>query len=420
MRASPSVLLLLLFLLLTGGLGACKKAPPPPQPPPGKPAFPSTEFGNARVEPRIELDNLLDLGMGVSVVSRTGELHLDVSAANVIDGMYETTWISAPGASDEQIVFSLLAPARVQRVGMTTAPEQYRPDSVRFEGSADGKRWEELATIVPVDGKERQLVSLAKPALARFIRVTARSKERYYIGARTFQVLGEEVAPPETPPLAGCWTINGTHAFITQDGARITGVIEHDPPIFLDGGTNDRVALVNWIQGPARGYAAITRSNDGKHLTGITFHEEIQDHFAGEGWFGRTCRDPVVSRVAAPKEFLERAGRYSIYGLAFDSAGQLDEELSAPALDAVARLFLESPQQRFRITSREFRSATPALNARHTAARLTALRNALRARKVDTSRLELVAAGDQWIGPPITSPIQLLLACRIDIEKVGR
>jgi len=382
--------------------------------------MPATEYGNARVEERIELDNLLDFGSGAAVISRTGELNLDSSAAHAIDGMAVTSWISAPGASDEQLVFSLLAPVRVKSVGVTTAPEQYVPASLRFEGSNDGERWRELATIEPKDARERQLADVQEPTTARFIRVTVLGKERYYVGARTLHVLGEEVGPPRTPSFTGCWTINGVPARITQEGARITGVIQSDPPTFLDGGTNNRMAMINWIQGPTRGYAALTRSSDGKHLTGVTFHEEIQDLFTGAAWFGEVCGDTPTSPLAAPGAFLETAGRYSIYGLAFDPNERLDEELSASALDAVAKLLRDAPQQRFRITSREFRLETAALNARRTGARLTALRNALRARGIDTSRLELIAAGNQWIGPPITSPAQLLLACRIDIEKVGR
>lgn len=406
-------------LLLACALAACKKEPPPPPPPPPKSTLPLHRYGASRVNPGIESDNLLDLAAGASVLSRTGELSLEASAAHSIDGLAETSWVSAPGASDETLVFSLLAPARVLRVGVT-APGEQRPDSVRFEGSADGVRWQDLATLKPEDTKERQLAGVAKPMKARLIRIHALTSHRYYLSARAFHVLGEEVEPPRAPPFTGCWTVNGVRAHITQDGARIRGVVESDPPTFLDGGTDDRVALVTWIQGPTWGYAALTRSNDGKHLTGITFYEEIEEANVGEGWFGDACRGGVASPVAAPETFLARAGRYSLFGLVFDSREQLVEELSAPALDAVAKLLRDAPRQRFRVTSREFRYNTPELNARHTGARLSALRNALGARGVDTSRLELLAAGNEWLGPPISSAIQLLLASRIDIETVSR
>jgi hypothetical protein len=109
-----------------------------------------------------------------------------------------------------------------------------------------------------------------------------------------------------------------------------------------------------------------------------------------------------------------------VFGLVFDPRDQLVAELSAPALDVVVKLLAGAPQQRFRIVSREFRGDAPQLNARRSATRLSSFRTALQARGVDTSRVELVAAGDQWIGPPIGSVMQGILASRIDIETVAR
>ena len=403
-------------LLLVCALAACEKEPTPE--PPSASALP--EYGQAIVEPGIETDNLLDLVTGAAVVSRSGDFTLDSAAVHAIDGMPETGWVSAPGASDETLVFSLLAPARVTHAGLTTPVPDQRPDSVRFEGSADGVRWHELAALNVQATNGRQLAAVSSKTSVRFIRIHALTRDRYYIGARTFQVLGEETGPPRTPAFTGCWTINGTRAHITQNGARITGVIESDPPTFLDGGTNNRVAPLLWTRGAAWGYAALTRSNDGRQLTGITFHEEITGKFIGEGWFGVRCDGAATTPIPDAAAFLARSGRYTLFGLAFDANERLIEELSEPALDAAAKLFRDAPRQRFRVTSREFRFESDALNARHAEARLTALRNAFQARGVDTSRLELVAAGNRWIGPPIRSQIQLLMASRIDIETVGR
>jgi hypothetical protein len=418
-RRSSAVLLLLCTL------AACEKPPPPA--PPSQSALP--EYGPAVVEPGIETDNLLDITTGAAVVSRSGDLTLDFSAVYAIDGMLETGWVSAPGASDETLVFSLLAPSRVKQAGLTAAVADQRPESVRFEGSIDGVRWHELATLKVQNTNGRQLAEVSTQTTAaskgergavRFIRVHAFTPNRYYIAARTFHILGEEVEPPQPPPFTGCWTINGTRAHITQNGARITGVIESHPPTFLDGGTNNRVAPVLWTRGASWGYAALTRSNDGRQLSGITFNEEISAKYTGEGWYGVRCDDAATIAIPDPAVFLARSGRYSLFGLVFDANERLVEKLSAPALDAAAKLFRNAPGQRFRVTSREFRFESDQLNARHAGARLMALRNALKARGVDTSRLELVAAGNHWIGPPIRSQIQLLMASRIDIETVGR
>ncbi len=397
-------------------LSACRKAPPPPTTP--EVEIPHQYMSRAP-EPDVDSDNLLNIAYGASVISRSGELNLESSAAHGIDGMLLTSWVSAPGAREETLVYSLLAPARVLRVGLTAPEGDQRSDSVRFEGSMDGLSWREIATVKPEETAVRQLVA-ATPVKAQFIRITSLTTHRYYLAARAFHVLGEEVAAPATPPFTGCWTANGQRVELTQKGARITGVVASDPPTYFDGGTDNRVGLVMWMQGPTWGYAALTRSPDGAHLTTFRFHEEVDSKNVGDAWFGDRCESNTPLKPVAPQAFLERAKRYSVFGLVFDPADRLVEDLSEPALGAAVLLLAGAPGQRFRIVARDFRRETPELNARHSAARLTSFRNALRARGIDTARIELVAAGDRWIGPPIGSTIQGMLASRIDIETIAR
>jgi hypothetical protein len=353
------------------------------------------------------------------VISRSGELDLESSAAHGIDGVLLSGWVSAPGARAETLVYSLLAPARVMRVGLTAPETEQRADSVRFEGSMDAKRWRELATVKPIETSERQLVDVTDATPAQFIRITVTTASRYYVSARSFHVLGPEVAAPNPTPFTGCWTVENKALQLTQDRGRITGVLATDPPTYFDGGTDNRVGLVMWMRGAMWGYAALTRSPDGKHLTAFRFHEEVDSKNMGQAAFGEQCATTGGLKPAAPLELLQRAKRYSVFGLVFDPRDQLVAELSAPALDDVVKLLASEPQQRFRIVSREFRGDTPPLNARRSATRLSSFRTALQARGVDTSRIELVAAGDQWIGPPIGSVMQGMLASRIDIETVA-
>ena len=371
-------------------------------------------------EPDYDGDNLLSLAYGGAVVSRTGEQNLDVSAVHAIDGFLGSTWVSSPGSPQDTIVFSLLAPSLVTQVGVTPVKDIEIPEKVRFEASTDGKRWSELAIVEPKSDDTRQLVPV-KETRARFIRVGALDQKPYYVRVRGFHALGREIEPPQTPSFGGCWTVNGWPAQITQDGARVTGVIAADTPIYLDGGTDNRVAMVMWMQGSMWGYAALTRTPDGSRLTGLRFFEEIDSRHVGEGWFGERCTGTVEAVGPAPDpstsaslfrtqdsglrtsaDFLRRTNRYSAYGLVFDRNGRILEELSRPALDAIAAL---RPQ---RIVVHEFRLDSPAENLRYAQAKADTLRTLFPGVAID-------AKGSVWDGPPVGSALQRLLASRVDI-----
>lgn len=382
-------------VLLACALLACGKEAPPPVA--EKVAVPRPP------EPDYDGDNLLNLAYGGAVVSRTGEQNLDVSAVHAIDGFLGSTWVSSPGSPQDTIVFSLLAPSLVTQVGVTPVKDIETPEKVRFEASTDGKRWTELAIVEPQSEDTRQLVPV-KETRARFIRVGALDQKPYYVRVRGFHALGREIEPPATPSFGGCWTVNGWPAQIMQDGARITGVIAAETPIYLDGGTDNRVAMVMWMQGSMWGYAALTRTPDGSRLTGLRFFEEIDSRHVGEGWFGERCTGTAAPGGPAPEPaaFLRRTNRYSAYGLVFDRNGRILEDLSRPALNAIAAL---RPRQ---IVVYEFRLDTPAENLRYAQAKADTLRALFPGVAVD-------AKGSVWEGPPVGSALQRLLASRVDI-----
>jgi outer membrane protein OmpA-like peptidoglycan-associated protein len=124
---------------------------------------------------------------------------------------------------------------------------------------------------------------------------------------------------------------------------------------------------------------------------------------------------PSLARDDSPAAFLDRAKRYSLFGLAFDPGEHLIEDVSAPTLDVVASLIAASPRTRFRVVAYELRYSTPEENRQHTAARLQALRAALQMRGVDLARIDFVAAGDQRRGPVLRSALQRALVSRIDL-----
>ena len=402
-------------LLVCLVLIACERSPVPSKQPAAK-----KEIVAPAIEPDTDADNLLNLAYGAAVVSRTGEMHLETSAAHAIDGLHGTSWFSSPGAPDEVLVFSLLAPSRVTQVGVTPLAGEYAVRKIAFDTSMDGREWRELVTMQPENKDSRQLVSVPG-TVARFIRVRSLEKENYYVRARGFHVIGDEVEVPATPPFTGCWTVNGQRAHLVQEGARITGTIESDPPLLLDGGTDNRVALVTWTQGASWGHAALTRTPDGRQLTGIRFYEQFDAKTLAEGWFGERCTgEPAIpaaqgSSPAVATAFLARARTYPLYGLVFDSNDRLVRELSAPALDVLVSL-LRSTSQPVRVVSHEVRYDTAEENRRHTAARIEALRAALQSRGVNVGRIDFVSAGNDWTEPVLRATIQRHLASRVEIS----
>lgn len=395
--------------LLCCALAACREdAPPAPEPAEVVNTIPAT--------PDVDADNALNLMYGGAVVSRGGELHLEYSAVHALDGFVETAWVSAPGVPEETLVFSMLGPTRIERVGVSTSAGEAM-ESVAFDVSPDGKTWTELGTLKTARTHERQLLTV-KPTVAQYLRLRLIDPARhYYVRLGGVHVIGEEVGRPRTPSFGGCWTINGMPARLEQNGARITGTIDTEPPTVFDGGTDNRAGMVMWMRGPTWGYAVITRSPDGRHLSGLSFFEEVHVQTAGEGWFGTRCdagRLEAGGAVAEPAAFFERTKRYTLYGLAFDGNDRLIEELSGSTLDAVASL-VSSSSQRFRVIAHELRHATPEQNQRHAAARVQALRSALGKRGVNLARIDFVAAGSDWNGPVVRSALQRALVSRVDL-----
>jgi outer membrane protein OmpA-like peptidoglycan-associated protein len=105
-------------------------------------------------------------------------------------------------------------------------------------------------------------------------------------------------------------------------------------------------------------------------------------------------------------------------GLVFDAEERLIEEPSRATLDDAAALLAAAPSERFRITAHEFRNNDAKENRRRTAARVDAVRNALRARRVDVSRIEFIGKGSEAEPIEMPSAIQRMLWSRIDLEKV--
>ena len=400
-------------LLLLCALAACRDEAPAPQPQ-KQPAEGAAVVIAAT--PDNDADNSLNLLYGAAVVSRDGELHLETSAVHTIDGFAETLWTSAPGVPEDTLVYSMLAPTRLQRVGVSTNAGGDAMESVAFDASMDGRQWTEIGTLKIARTDQRQFVDLPKPVVAQYLRVrTIDPPKRYYVRLRGVHAIGEEVAAPQTPSFGGCWRINGALAHLVQDGARITGTIAGNPPTYIEGGTDNRVGMVMWMRGPMFGYAAITRSPDGAHLSALSFFEEA-DRNIGEGWFGDRCSmHAAIGGVAGGLPALfARAKRFSLYGLVFDGNDRLIEDVSEPTLDKLEALIAVSPQ-RLRLVAHELRYGDAGRNRAHAAARLASIRAALEKRGVNLARIEWINAGDDIGSIVLRSSLQRALLSRVDL-----
>jgi hypothetical protein len=172
------------------------------------------------------------------------------------------------------------------------------------------------------------------------------------------------------------------------------------------------LAMTPVMRAPNWGYATVTMDADTRTLSGLTMYQEIATANAAAAWFGKPCAATPATLPPIPPPAL--SPRWSMYGVAFDARDQLLEDVSRSTLDTAAEILRTTPG-RFRITSHELR-VDAAEN--RTAARIASLRTALQKRGVDLTRIDFVAAGNRWNGPPIVAAIQRLLASRVDLEKV--
>lgn len=331
--------------------------------------------------------NLLELSRGAAVVSRSGEAALNVSAVRAIDGDDKSIWTNPPENLRQTVVFSLPALARIDQLGLTTAakpPNEIR--SAHFELSQDGRQFADAGTFSFGLNARPQLFAI-KPATARFVRVTTLTGgSPSYLQVNTVHAIGSLLEAPRAASIDGCWTINETPAVLTQKGSFVEGSIGD---AHVEGGSDGRFYRFAWIRGPEYGLAAVSVTPDGKHLSGIVWHEEaIQSAmFLADDWLGEKCGGQAPTPVHDVFEtYIKRFGYFPLYGLRFDDAGRLDETESAAALDRIIP-FLK-PNTRF--------VAHELINNPATAqTKLDTLRAALQKRGVNLTGIDFVSMGNR-------------------------
>jgi hypothetical protein len=367
---------------------------------------------------KLENDNLLNLVFGAAVVDRDNELSLESSAAHAIDGSDFTAWSAAPGGRLTGVV-SLPTATRLQKLGVAMPTSQATGNMLRIDTSMDGRTWSKgIEANVKTASPEPQLFDL-QPVVARYLRVGLESTDPNK-AVLSLHATGTEVEPYAQRPIEGCWEINGQPARFARTGAHVTGTIG---PMTIDGGTDGRVYRLTWLEGPMWGYAAVSTSVDGQHLTGVRWHEEVNPKHNGDGWFGK--RVPCVEAVAmdgagVADAVIARSSNWRLYGVRFDRQDRVLPAESTQVLDLAARFIAAHPDRHFRVVAREFRSPSPASNRSRCDARLAAMREVLKARGADLSRIEFVNAGTERHPLAVDFTSQRVMDSGVDLQVVPR
>lgn len=355
----------------------------------GEPAVPTL----TPAPPAPKRVNLVDVGRGGSIVSRTAELMLELGAVLMIDGHHGLLWSSPQGSPEQTIVMSLPARARIDEIAVQVAPKgESAPGRIVLESSLDGATYSPLITFTPglVEPLQTRTVT---PTEVRYLRLSTRGTSRV-AQIREFEVYGNESEAVTLPPLEGAWRVNGQPARFTTVGARTYGVIAGAEPIFLDGGTDGRTYRFAWQQGPMFGRAIITASPDARHLSGMQWHEQASSESLGRTWYGQRvdAADLRSSGTEVIAGHLRGGDAVPLYGLRFDANDQLIESESDATVAMVQALVAGTASRRFTLTAYEL-SGDTATDRRRAETRISSVRAVLQRRRFDISRLTFSTAG---------------------------
>jgi len=334
--------------------------------------------------------SMCDITRGGTIISRTGEAVLDISALQTIDGDPGTFWMTPVHDVPQSITIGLPARARIEKVGIrTTGKGGFGANRVTFETSTDGKVFSPLASITSKATDDAQWFDVT-PAESRFVRVTIvdSAVPNHDVRLHSILVRGTPLEPARAGDITGCWNVNGEIARFERKGQHVIGILQTGKePIRFDGGVDGRLYRLSWVRGNDYGMGLITVSPDGQHLSGLNWHEEAIPMFFDTSLFGE--RAPCKLELGQPAAaILERTGRLSLYG-----------RTDLPPLPP------KMPQ--FRFVAHEFRFPTPTEN--HDAAE----------RALDPWRklnVPCIAAGSE--NPrqiPVTDAMRALYS-RVDVE----
>lgn len=368
--------------------------------------------------------NVLSLERGATIVDRSGEITFEFSSLFTIDGQPTSMWSSPPGNLEQWLVAELPVCARIDSLGLVSAAFATGSSArdVRFELSLDGVEWTTAGTF-EFDRAEGSQLKKVEPAEAKFIRVTTLSNHGNSMVTHVPTLLahGEEVEKWHRPSVAGHWMLNDLPAHFREDGRRVYGRVDLDPPMWIDGAWGDRVVRFAWVRGRSYGVGLLAVNPGGSGLNGIWWYENVVDfgNELGNPWFGRRIGEPEVLEVATSgvaQLHIERDGRFPLFGLVFDQHGAFDADASLAAI-AFVKLAVESfPQYRVRLEVSEFHARDAAPNLEKTRSMADALRAGLERSGLPPGRLIIAPIGATRPYPWRNAPLQRLMYSRVDFS----
>jgi hypothetical protein len=372
-----------------------------PAPPPAAPA--KNPLDTLPKDVINEQQSLADIARGASIVSRTGESLLQVSALSTIDGSIPTSWMSPPHDFPQSITIGLAARSRIDRVGFRSLRGAFEANHLTFERSIDAAQWTGVA-----------------PTEAAYVRVTIPDAQKPGGDVRLHSLLagGTQLEPPRNAPIDGCWSINGSAARFVQHGQRALGSASIGTLRFdIAGGNDGKLWRFQWLRGNDFGYALLTAAPDSTHLSALVWHEAAIPLFVGTPWFGD--RQPCAATDAIADDlairYLRRSGRVSLFALQFDAAGTLDSAASAEELATARRIIAAAPVP-LRIVAHEFRQPDARRNKAVAEQEIATLRDALARSGTDLSQVTFAAAGSDATRQEPESDAARAIYSAVDIE----
>jgi hypothetical protein len=330
-------------------------------------------------------------------------------------------WVSPPDDPQQTLVFSLPARARIDQIGMRSGSKaEHLASGIRFDLSTDGQNFTPVATITPVVSEAGQMVRIPLTNAA-FVRMTVLGAKGTYVQVASVNATGTLIEAPAAAPIDGCFAVNGSPASFVQKGAEVVGEVAGGArPTIVEGGSDGRFFRFAWVRGPEYGLAAVSVTPDGRHLSGIVWHEEAlqESQFFAADWLG----DRVSCAKAAPpsagvfRSYLERFGRFPLFSLRFDESGELHDGGSAATLSRVTAFLSANPALPVRFVSHELLHSTPDENQRIAQARIDSLRAALQKNGVNLANVAFVALGAKTPHREATTDLTRAMYSSIDLE----
>ena len=363
--------------------------------------------------------NLLTMLNGATVVSRTGEASLGLSALHAIDGDHSTVWAVPPGDLEQSVTIALGREVMLERVGIhfgaMRTPQPAR--SLRFEGSRDGTEFAPLGTIEAEEKPENWLA--IEPVAATHLRVTILGAfGENSINAQVPALLadGETRSLPPVPNLRGRWRINNFEATISTAERIVEGVTTEDPPRVFRGAWDGRAVRFAWSHGLEHGVGVLVADPQGKVLNAMMWHLKAHPPFAMPAWFGERTGEPegVVTAPPIMDVFFRTEGRFPLHDLVFEGAALLPG--SERTLQSLVELIEANPAGTFRFAAHYVSEGTEQEDLEMSKGRLESLRSGLTRLGLSPELAGYDAAVRRDLRDLPWTQAELLLNNRIDLE----